>query len=830
MLEINLSAAMPRNEADHTSDLHEAREQSLSEVGQIRSTVWALGVPSEHRELLQAAAPFLEFHFITIKRPISDFRHRIVGSPNPIIASWGTSLSADQLAFATSERCLACSIWLTPLELIGSLHEKPIAAYTFWPDGPSDDDWLDFRGLQTDYDASAVAEIFDKDLVQAGSDNSSTAVCLVYAPAGAGNLFDVAALVDAARAWYPASDVVVADERPRSAAELAKLRITQMAHARPEILIRATAAFCLDIKGQALATIAGMRVHQFGTVDDGLGYATINSMSRKELAEYLFCRRSVYVDIGTSQPLTFISSTQWGHEIPLFDASILGQTVPTLDGFDFSLATFDRRDISAFQELGIGATPVFEEIRFARDGKIQPPKLLIETQNVTDALRRAMVSILRSANLDAELFFNPESTGGSIRCYLDTGARLYTGLVVDFLTHDATQVDISEIKFIDLPSLEDSKEFAYLERDIDVAYKLYHRNSRSAFLRKAEDPDFQFSAENLAMALRAGVYSARVLEEGFEFVIKSSKELTEPHLKLFLEKAWRTLGASILSKRVYDSFSGRVKDFSHDTIMLMAAFYCDIGDYPKSLTLAGEARRKEKNAWKWARYVGLSNLLYHERLALGEAWAEIDAECYDFFTAANGRFISLLEKSRGSYVVVGNSPKLVDARLGEEIDSRELVIRFNSAERGYPLSVDVGNRLDILIMNPDYSQTKRLVERDLELVVFSNGDLYSSRYLAQKIHDLKNHYKVELLPRPFDLSALRTVEGSPSSGLKTLKWIYSHFGPLADSQVRGFSLDDQKFGHATSYAYAQPKRMPVIHNWNAEAEFLRSMMQSTIEG
>lgn len=338
---------------------------------------------------------------------------------------------------------------------------------------------------------------------------------------------------------------------------------------------------------------------------------------------------------------------------------------------------------------------------------------------------------------------------------------------------------------------------------------------------------FDFKSERLSparLSLDGGIYHNNIFKEIMDLSgLWTSDRLKENDVQYCLRKTWRIFGVNQLSKLLFDRALQKSSSFNHETIMLLAAFTLEAGQINRALELAKRAAALQPAAWKWTRYLALSQLIYREGLSK-DKWAEDDAKLYEELRQTSHRFQRLIGQYKDSFAVVGNSPVLRGTNCGAEIDSRDLVIRFNSAVRSYPHSLDCGSKLNVLVLNPDFSQTKRQDFRSLDLAVISDGDMYSSRHLWTKLQEIRGQCSIQLLDSSIDRSVVEMINASPSSGLKTLYWIYSLFGPIDKKNVFGFSLNDQKPGTASSYSKQKAVRMPIVHAWDAERSLFDKMV------
>ncbi|WP_312971733.1 glycosyltransferase family 29 protein [Atlantibacter sp.] len=259
--------------------------------------------------------------------------------------------------------------------------------------------------------------------------------------------------------------------------------------------------------------------------------------------------------------------------------------------------------------------------------------------------------------------------------------------------------------------------------------------------------------------------------------------------------------------------------------MNLAAFFTESGSYDAALELANKAKEKDKEAWSKHRYLGLTFLLTSNDL-LKDEWALKDSKLFLELSRNQWLFEDYITNNWAQVAIVGNAPKELHLKKGILIDQYEKVVRFNGAITEYPYSIDYGKKTNILVINPRYFETPRNAKYDLDFIIISDGNLYSSKNISLKLHDLSQFSsRICFLPRKLDISLTKRISASPSSGLKFLSWLYSINGPISRARIFGFSLTDQSYGVATSYSSGQRVGLNTIHNWTNEKEYLESIIK-----
>jgi hypothetical protein len=381
----------------------------------------------------------------------------------------------------------------------------------------------------------------------------------------------------------------------------------------------------------------------------------------------------------------------------------------------------------------------------------------------------------------------------------------------------------------ELTSNSDDRSSAFVDL-LNVAFLEIQgalRPARSFLARLKEKDEAPFAPGFLEkMALHVSAKGSFYEESDIKHYREAFERANSPGEAInMLRKLWRVFGPTIWLTQYFNGLVDKFKDkLTSSDLMFVAAYLCETGDYRKSLKLTQEARKKRKETWFENRYLGLTNLLVKEHQT-NESWALQYSDMFSKIVEQANALPELIYSHRKDLVVVGNSPNIIGTSCGKIIDSSSLVIRFNTAETRHPFSIDVGRKTDVLVMNPDYSQTRRNFERECSHIVVSNGDLYSSQNIGAKIHDIPSRHILSFIPSYIDRFVTQAIGASPSSGLKMLYWIYSIIGELDPDRLFGFSMGEQPVGHATSYSAPSPTRLPIVHDWHAEQQFFNTLLQ-----
>lgn len=327
-------------------------------------------------------------------------------------------------------------------------------------------------------------------------------------------------------------------------------------------------------------------------------------------------------------------------------------------------------------------------------------------------------------------------------------------------------------------------------------------------------------------ALNAGIYTTEIITAATTLLDSKYLTLHQNDLILIFRKLYRILGPDPKLESIANKLASSIRKqlFPVQFIMLLAAFFTESGEYEKAIEMANKAKSKDKDAWSRYRFLGLTHLLFKSG-ALEDEWAKKDHDLFLQLAKNEWEFETYALTNGSSMSIVGNSPIEVGLKKGTEIDRNYKVVRFNGAITDYPFSVDYGRKTNILVINPRYYETPRNRKFGLDFIIISDGNLYSTKNLALKLHDLQEHAdKICLLPRNIDLKLTQQIGASPSSGLKYLSWLYSINGPVSRQNIFGFSLTDQAHGVATSYSNGRRVGLNTIHNWSSEKYHMESIL------
>ena len=327
-------------------------------------------------------------------------------------------------------------------------------------------------------------------------------------------------------------------------------------------------------------------------------------------------------------------------------------------------------------------------------------------------------------------------------------------------------------------------------------------------------------------ALKAGIYSHSVINDAIYLLSENYKNVSPGYRKVIFNKVYRVIGADGRIEPILNNIFNDKKGNEKDILLKAAAIYCEAGEYNRAINLARYIHSQDSNYLKNNRYLGLSNLLYTQNIVVSD-WAKRDSELFIYLVNSQIAVENYIKENE--LCLVGNSPIEIGTKNGVLIDSKDKVLRFNSAITDYPHCVDYGKKTNILVTNPRYFETRRNRKQNLDCLIISDGNLYTSKNIHLKFHDLNGYAdRIAFIPTEIDHSLTQLLYASPSSGLKFIYWMYKLNGSVDKENVYGFSLDDQGHGVATSY-HSGNKYLDIIHDWAAEKKILNNIVNKGIQ-
>lgn len=258
--------------------------------------------------------------------------------------------------------------------------------------------------------------------------------------------------------------------------------------------------------------------------------------------------------------------------------------------------------------------------------------------------------------------------------------------------------------------------------------------------------------------------------------------------------------------------------------LLYKSFY-----YRACLELASEFLQQNKvdEAEKWYQVGRLSPCASASYLALTHYFDPMTVHHeVDRLASPGLSLIDIVKKSEGSICVVGNSPSVIGANVGEWIDAQRVVIRFNNYSLGPNFVDDIGSKTDVWVRMLPTPLIDRTLQTGVSLVVFTGpNSIYRSIPKWPEVLEISSQVEsTDFFDEKlfFELQAM--IGSPPSSGLMTCYTIYRVLGYFPKNSMIGLSIDgnveeEGVYHYSDPMAFAAPR-----HNWKKEAVVYKKLL------
>lgn len=255
--------------------------------------------------------------------------------------------------------------------------------------------------------------------------------------------------------------------------------------------------------------------------------------------------------------------------------------------------------------------------------------------------------------------------------------------------------------------------------------------------------------------------------------------------------------------------------------------------YRACLELASEFLQQNKvdEAEKWYQVGRLSPCASASYLALTHYFDPMTVHHeVDRLASPGLSLIDIVKKSEGSICVVGNSPSVIGANVGEWIDAQRVVIRFNNYSLGPNFVDDIGSKTDVWVRMLPTPLIDRTLQTGVSLVVFTGpNSIYRSIPKWLEVLEISSQVEsTDFFDEKlfFELQAM--IGSPPSSGLMTCYTIYRVLGYFPKNSMIGLSIDgnveeEGVYHYSDPMAFAAPR-----HNWKKEAKVYKQLISGVL--
>lgn len=285
-----------------------------------------------------------------------------------------------------------------------------------------------------------------------------------------------------------------------------------------------------------------------------------------------------------------------------------------------------------------------------------------------------------------------------------------------------------------------------------------------------------------------------------------------PELRYALKLLWLS-GSNghetvVLAQNIIEYFGSQSKP-KHSSFSLLA----------ESISILAELAPLEvqKSITKLAKHS--ENVLPHSMLAsvvMGLAdnnWTQIaiklqtDSKC----------IFDKLSNKASTIAIVGNSPELLNNSHGKEIDSHDIIIRFNKFSITDELIKNIGSKTTLCVVDKNTSHHFFQCGRVNASLLIVGEDV---RVYHPSLDDFtalnSNFNEVGNLNRQIYVDLAKILHAAPSSGIQIIEAIRRLRDGLEGVSFYGFNFTDQLDAVAASANYGRKCNPSFAHNWHGE--------------
>ena len=270
----------------------------------------------------------------------------------------------------------------------------------------------------------------------------------------------------------------------------------------------------------------------------------------------------------------------------------------------------------------------------------------------------------------------------------------------------------------------------------------------------------------------------------------------------------------------------RFKKLRPSDYIMIAAIYNEAGNFARAINTYKKAKQLDEHISQNLQYLNLGITLSKRGV--------FPAEEANLYLSANSKlsddhdsFEKLVLENKNCIAVVGNSPVLINSDAGEEIDSHNLVIRFNAYSTDFIYACDYGKKTNIWVKTGHYLDIPHRNLNNFDCVVLSGCNFPNRSTLGLDLvsDHITSSSAINFIPNNVYEDLFKELEAVPSAGLCILYWIYTLIGPLPRECFFGFSHETSMFNFEQHYFSNTKKEGSSSHNWSKEAEVIHKYLR-----
>ncbi len=190
-------------------------------------------------------------------------------------------------------------------------------------------------------------------------------------------------------------------------------------------------------------------------------------------------------------------------------------------------------------------------------------------------------------------------------------------------------------------------------------------------------------------------------------------------------------------------------------------------------------------------------------------------------------FTDMLDAANGDMVIVGNGPQELGRGLGEQIDSHEMVVRFNTLNTSYPLSHDYGMKTDLWVRMPPTGYVKTAdADAPKHIMVTGSNRVNRSTSIWDWIDThIQNGREVAFVPKEPFYELIAKLRKIPTAGLALAYMYYREAGPVDPDRIFGCSFAEP-MAEGLYHASDSAAQMGSRHDFDTEQAFFETLRRT----
>lgn len=277
-----------------------------------------------------------------------------------------------------------------------------------------------------------------------------------------------------------------------------------------------------------------------------------------------------------------------------------------------------------------------------------------------------------------------------------------------------------------------------------------------------------------------------------------------------------------------DAYYKKYKD-SASNYLIYSSILLESGDFKKAELILREYLKKYKDIDYISRFLPLA----HFANSIGITNEKIKDSAFMFEVFKKNEENKLFEDfiKNKTVSIVGNGPSEIGKGKGDEIDSKDVVMRFNNFLIK-DFKKDYGDKTDIWVYCNAGNVSLRPIEdvKKFKMIIFE-GDIYhmimDSNVRDNLLHYMKNNIPVVFLNKhAHDLIRKESGIKFPSTGLIIFYYIYELFNKHKDKiSLYGFSFLQEEVNENCPHYFNNGDKDYTVgwHSYTTESSFFKSI-------